>query len=61
MIGRMKRMLKNVYKYNSLNLKTIGYLLFIKIFGNTSVNSFINIIVPIILSVLLSFPSEKKR
>lgn len=53
-------MLKDVHKYNSLNLKTIGYLLFIKIFGNTSVNSFINIIVPIILSVLLSFPSEKR-
>lgn len=60
MIWGMKRMLKDVHKYNSLNLKTIGYLLFIKIFGNTSVNSFINIIVPIILSVLLSFPSEKR-
>ena len=60
MIGGMKHMLKDVHKYNSLNLKTIGYLLFIKIFGNTSVNSFINIIVPIILSVLLSFPSEKR-
>lgn len=53
-------MLKNIDRYNSLNLKTIGYLLFIRIFGNTSVNSFINIVIPIILSVLLAIPQENR-
>lgn len=55
-----KFMLKNIHKYNSLNLKTIAYLLFVRIFGNTSVNAFINFIAPIILSLLLAIPSEKR-
>lgn len=47
--------------YNSINLKTILRILFIRIFGNIYFNSIINIILPIVLSLLFEIPSDKRN
>lgn len=52
--------LKDMHEYSKLNIKTIFYIGFIKIFGNSFFNSFINICSPILLSILLAIPMENR-
>ena len=52
--------MKNIQEYNKLNIKTIFYLGFIVIFGNSFLNSLINICAPIVLSILLAIPIESR-
>lgn len=52
--------MKNIQEYYKLNIKTILYLGFINIFGNSFLNSLINICAPIVLSILLAIPIENR-
>lgn len=46
--------------YSKINIKTILYILYIRIFGNISFNSFLNICLPIVLSIIFEIPEENR-
>lgn len=54
-------MLNDLHRYHTLKFKTIIYIFFIKLFGNTFINSFINICTPIVLSMLFEIPIEERN
>lgn len=57
----MDIILNNINEYYKINFKTIVYTVFIRVLGNSAINSLVNICLPIFLSLLLEVPVEKRN